>query len=196
MKTKLLLMLLPIMLLFAGSCSGLLDDLIEEAEGEYDEKRAEVQILGKWNAYEYYSNDFYQEGVSNPKDFSGVNQIGVLLKYESRSGSCSTKMEQFEQRLDHFKLEFRVSDKVILETKDYFKATTYDNECTARTDTDGGVDKEELPYRLDAANGMLYLTEDEDTNYEVGFQILNLTDDNLHIRYDSNGEFIDIKLRR
>ena len=186
MKTKLLLLIIPVILVFAGSCSGLVEDLIK---GEIDEKL----ILGNWKATEYYSSELNEEFE---KDYSKTNLLQKLVTAEKYTAPCTTKMSKIAIKLNALSFNFLKGNvgKQIVDL--HHIKNTFDENCKPDDYDHGGLTTHEMKWNFSDSNKRLIIEEVSESRNKFDFQIVEFSENKMELLMDKNGNYLRIVLAR
>lgn len=192
MKTKLTLLIFPVIIMMIISCKGLLDDLLDEGDDDMPEEIADEELLyGKWQAYEFYDDSFRPLGVNNPKSYTDVNQLKELTKYESYEGPCTTKVSVWEKKLEMFEIEILNNFTYSFKYKDINKVNSFDDKCNPKLYDFSTNSNGNLPWSYDRDYRVLML--DFGKNGEMHFQILELNEKEMALNYSDGYMVIKFK---
>lgn len=188
MKTKLLILCMPILLLITVvSCEDSIRDLIE---GEIEERA----LVGTWEAYEFYNNEIGEDELTG-KDFKKLNQIGKI-NFETREYPCTTKITKYEQLISLFQLKLMAGGKAEHTIKGYQKFDGWDTNCIAQNYNEALDDTETMKWKIIGKNAQIAIFDDEEDEDEGTFDIVKLTSNEMHLQYDDGDSFTLLKLRK
>ena len=185
MKSKLLIYLLPILFLCAiSACKDSNDDLVEEGN-----------IVGTWNAYEYYT-DMDIPGEISGKDFKKINQIGTIT-YETRELPCTNNISKYEQEIEIFQFKLNADGTARISRKGYLKLYGFRFDCSPRNFIDGRDQVESYNWKLtDDKKSLMFYNEETKLEDSRKLPIVTLNSKEMHIKYDDGKTYIHFKFKR
>ncbi|MFD1771479.1 hypothetical protein [Sphingobacterium suaedae] len=191
LKFSVLVFLCIFTLVSLSGCDSLIDELLDEEQ--IDEKL----LIGKWKAVEYFSNEVVDPSdVVGGTDFSDVNQIETMIKYQMESTTCPGKLDSYEGQILAFELDLSRDGNMVLYLKEHDKSSVYDGDCKLNHNDDSHELTTRGNWVLNAEDATLSLSS-ADLDIEDGsIEIEELTARELVLRIGDDEYETYIKLKK
>ena len=193
MKTKLSFMMMPVLLLLIGSIGSLLPERV--GEKDWANSINPLEIVGQWKAYEYYDNNIQPKGQSSEQDYSKINQIAKLIKFQSKETPCPDKISKVEQKMEFFKINFKPNGKAEILEKQYYKANSFDSSCQNTVYDESYNQRMQVNWRIDQTEAALVLNDSTKKHLTI-FKVLYFGNNELHLSLKQDEDYILVKLHK
>lgn len=191
MKTKLSFMMMPVLLLLLVSIGSIFQVVVNEEGNTVDP----LDITGQWTAYEYYDNNINPKGQLSDLDYSKVNQIAKLIKFQSKETPCPEKESKVEQKMEFFKINFKPNGKAEIFEKQYYKANSFDSHCRNTVYDESYNQRMQVNWRIDQPEAALILNDSTKRHLTV-FKVLYFGNNELHLSLKQDEDYILVKLHK